>query len=61
MRRGAAHPQKYTGYMEPPTRRPTQLSIFAGGESGGHSTNVLRVEKRDERADARQSGAEISI
>lgn len=61
MRRGAAHPQKYTGCMEPPTRRPIRLSMLAGRESGDHSTNVLRVEKREERVEAGRRRAKISI
>ena len=34
---------------EPSTRRPLQLCTLAGREFGDHSTNVLRVENREER------------
>jgi hypothetical protein len=54
MRRGAAHPQKYTGCMEPPTRRPMRLSMFAGRESGDHSTNVLHVKR--EKSERKPAG-----
>jgi len=35
--------EKSFGCEEPSTRRPRQLSIFAGSEPASHSTNVLGV------------------